>query len=250
MTKQRTPNTLSKKDPSQASGLAANEVSFFAVAKHAPKESLFLLFAFYLRRRRSAVFDQSRAIDVVGKVVDGEHGTKTEKAGLKWEKCHCRKSDVSSSDTVMGRTYGNESWADKVSNRCTGGWKWEWRSRRADVVMIEDLVAFVQALHTHAMSRTSTCALVVVLGLSSQSVVTRGVSALWTAVVDRIGLAGVATRARALSVAVLASCGFTTASVANLGTVTVETCKRSRSVDLWQARRRGSRVIKGSRDAR
>jgi hypothetical protein len=44
--------------------------------------------------------------------------------------------------------------------------------------MVEDLVAFVQALHAYAVPRASTRTLVIVLGLSSQSSVARGVPAL------------------------------------------------------------------------
>ena len=87
------------------------------------------------------------------------------------------------------------------------------------------------------MPRPSTRTLVVVLGLPSESVVTRGVPALWRAVVDGFGLAGVATGTRTFVVAMVACGGFTAAAIASFGTVAVEARKWSWSVDLGQARR-------------
>jgi hypothetical protein len=112
--------------------------------------------------------------------------------------------------------------------------------------MVEDLVAFVQTLHAHAVPRTATRTLVLVLRLPSESVMARGVPVLWTVVVDGFGLAGVATRARTFAVAVVACRGFTAAAVTSFGTVTVQACKWSWSMDLGQARRGRSRVIEGS----
>jgi hypothetical protein len=110
--------------------------------------------------------------------------------------------------------------------------------------MIEGLVAFVETLHTHTVPGTSARTLVVVVGLSSDSIVAGRVSALWIAILSGIRLAGVAAWTPTFAVVVIASRGLAAAAIANLGTVAVETCKWSWSMDLGQARRRSSRVIK------
>jgi hypothetical protein len=142
--------------------------------------------------------------------------------------------------------YRNWSWAVEVRNRCTGGWGREQGPSRSDVVMIEDLVSFVETIHTHVVPGTSARTLVVVVGLSSQSTVTGDVSAWWIAVLSGFRLAGVAAWTRTFARVVIASRGLAAAAIANLGTVAIETCKWSWGMDLGQARRRSSRVIKGS----